>query len=481
MQSTTQSTVDGQWQLPPFDPQEPVRITDQLDPLNDRRKLNQYVRGERIGGSPNGDSEIFACHYDSNSGGSGYPLVRLFASVCFIRSLTLWKAVKVVKKVTKRDKTNLLRRGVAEDDNTLWSIQREIAIMKKCRHANVVRLVEVINDPSAEKIFISESQCILTGSRKPIRFSNSHGVSGRWPYSMAKWTGWTTSDFITDPKNLEGYNYWVAISLVLISSPLGSSFWIILVHSEGIIHRDIKPANLLYTRDRRAVKIVDFGVAHYVPNARIKTEQNRSDICIDPNLFPPRHLIRTQGTPYFQAPEIVDEKTSRQTELSAHSSYDTISAGDGNNDAGESTPKRRPPITSAIDIWSLGVTLYCFLFGHVPFVGDPPGNGFALIHEIMNSDFEVDNFIGYDRIQTEGRHPPRDSLSETAIIVRLLEHMLEKDPKRRITLSALKVNKRTLIPSYNSNFHNRNIPGLYKTSKIPKSGLGSHHLPMKSL
>jgi serine/threonine protein kinase len=63
--------------------------------------------------------------------------------------------VKAVKKVTKRDKYNLLRRGVAEDDNTLWSIQREIAIMKRCRHANVVRLVEIIDDPSADKIYIS--------------------------------------------------------------------------------------------------------------------------------------------------------------------------------------------------------------------------------------------------------------------------------------------------------------------------------------
>ena len=91
--------------------------------------------------------------------------------------------------MTKRDKINLLRRGVAEDDNTLWSIQREIAIMKKCRHANVVRLVEVIDDPSAEKIFIGESQCILPDSRKLIRLSNSHGASGWWSYSMAKWTG----------------------------------------------------------------------------------------------------------------------------------------------------------------------------------------------------------------------------------------------------------------------------------------------------
>ena len=144
-------------------------------------------------------------------------------------------------------------------------------------------------------------------------------------------------------------------------------------------------------------------------------------------------------------------------------------------------PKRRPPITSAIDIWSLGVTLYCFLFGHVPFVGDPPGNGFALIYEIMNSDFKVDNFMGYERIRTEGRHPPGDSLSETAIVVRFLAHMLEKDPKRRITLSAIKVNKRTLAPSFDSNFYTRNIPGVYKISKIPKSGLDSQHLPMKSM
>ncbi len=28
--------------------------------------------------------------------------------------------------------------------------------MKKCRHANVVRLVEVIDDSSSEKIYISE-------------------------------------------------------------------------------------------------------------------------------------------------------------------------------------------------------------------------------------------------------------------------------------------------------------------------------------
>jgi serine/threonine protein kinase len=35
------------------------------------------------------------------------------------------------------------------------------------------------------------------------------------------------------------------------------------VHHNGIIHRDIKPANLLWTADRRTVKIADFGVSHF--------------------------------------------------------------------------------------------------------------------------------------------------------------------------------------------------------------------------
>lgn len=32
-------------------------------------------------------------------------------------------------------------------------------------------------------------------------------------------------------------------------------------HAEGVIHRDLKPSNVILTRDRRAVKLVDFGIA----------------------------------------------------------------------------------------------------------------------------------------------------------------------------------------------------------------------------
>ena len=73
MQST--SHIDGQqpWQSTPFDPKVPVRTTDRLDPIQDRRALNQYNCGDKIGGGSNG--EIFACRDTSDP--YGYPLVSL--------------------------------------------------------------------------------------------------------------------------------------------------------------------------------------------------------------------------------------------------------------------------------------------------------------------------------------------------------------------------------------------------------------------
>lgn len=40
---------------------------------------------------------------------------------------------------------------------TELKIRKEIAIMKKCRHANVVMLLEIIDDPISERIFMGAS------------------------------------------------------------------------------------------------------------------------------------------------------------------------------------------------------------------------------------------------------------------------------------------------------------------------------------
>lgn len=118
------------------------------------------------------------------------------------------------------------------------------------------------------------------------------------------------------------------------------------LHYEGVVHRDIKPANLLWTRDHR-VKISDFGVSYFgrpirdgEPDETVSESEARD---FDNDL----ELAKTVGTPAFFAPE-----------LCYTDSLDAL--------PGQSQPK----ITEQIDVWSLGVTLYCLIYARIPFLAE---------------------------------------------------------------------------------------------------------------
>ena len=77
------------------------------------------------------------------------------------------QAMKVVRRTSPRDKIKKLRKSYQQHfshnekapmSTTEHGIQKEIIIMKKCYHPNLVRLFEVIDDPQQEKIYISEYQ-----------------------------------------------------------------------------------------------------------------------------------------------------------------------------------------------------------------------------------------------------------------------------------------------------------------------------------
>ena len=101
----------------------------------------------------------------------------------------------------------------------------------------------------------------------------------------------------------------------------------------------------------------------------------------------------------------------------------------------------RPEITKSIDVWALGVTFYCLLFGTTPWVADTgtsgTGSEFSLYNAICNTDWTVSSTMGYDNIPTGGRHPDPDC--EGASIIGLLDRFLQKDHKTRITLDQVKV------------------------------------------
>jgi len=71
----------------------------------------------------------------------------------------------------------------------------------------------------------------------------------------------------------------------------------------------------------------------------------------------------------------------------------------------------------AADIWSMGVTLYCFRYGRIPF--ERPS--------VLDM---------YEAIKTEQPVLPPD---ENPDFVDLMNRILEKDPKKRIKMAELRV------------------------------------------
>lgn len=184
------------------------------------------------------------------------------------------------------------------------------------------------------------------------------------------------------------------------------------MHLQGIVHRDIKPANLLWSEDHITVKISDFGVSVYeLPVNRKKGEAVEADSEFE-ELMEDTFLNRTAGTPAFLAPEVCPPPDgSGQTQV--HSSK------------------------FALDIWALGVTYYCLLFGRPPWEGR---DYYSILNKIAGTDFEVSERMGSDELLTGGRDPP-DEFTDGKGVYTILGGLLEKDPVKRLTLTQLKVRK----------------------------------------
>lgn len=138
-------------------------------------------------------------------------------------------------------------------------------------------------------------------------------------------------------------------------------------------------------------------------------------------------LAKTAGSPAFFAPELCYQPSSNA------SSFIGAPADD----------RTRPKITKAIDIWALGVTLYCILFGAPPFTAE---NEYMLYRKIPSEDFKVPETMGADCLLTGGRDGHDwegtenwEKAAEGRLVVKLLSGLLEKDPKKRWTLDQAKV------------------------------------------
>lgn len=142
------------------------------------------------------------------------------------------------------------------------------------------------------------------------------------------------------------------------------------LHYQKIIHGDLKPENLLLA-EGDVIKVADLGVCN---------EFLGDDSSIDQRT--------ATGTPAFRAPET----------LSGQKIY-----FDG----------------KSADIWSLGVTLFAFLFGDVPF----KSQAIPVLYEQIKSE--------------DVTFPTNIAISDD--VKDLIAQMLTKDPEKRINMQQIKV------------------------------------------
>ncbi|XP_040154584.1 calcium/calmodulin-dependent protein kinase kinase 1 isoform X1 [Anopheles arabiensis] len=157
-------------------------------------------------------------------------------------------AMKILSKRKLLRKAGLMRRGPKRGTSPLDRVYREIAVLKKLDHPNVVKLVEVLDDPLEDSLYlvfelVQQGEVLSIPTETPLSEERA----------------------------------WNVFRDVL----LGVEY----LHYQRIIHGDLKPANLLLS-DSGSVKVADLGVCN---------EFLGEDAAMNNG--------STAGTPAFRAPE----------------------------------------------------------------------------------------------------------------------------------------------------------------------------------
>jgi len=140
---------------------------------------------------------------------------------------------------------------------------------------------------------------------------------------------------------------------------------LVLEHCHGlnIAHRDLKAENILLDSNLN-IKLIDFGLS---------------------NMFAPGSLMKTPcGSPTYAAPELIHQK-----------------------------PYRGPQV----DVWSLGVVLYVFVCGKLPFTAK---DLMSLFLKITKCEYELPDFLS----------PGSNSLSLLILILSLISLSRQRKRKR---------------------------------------------------
>ena len=246
-------------------------LTSQDDGTAEHR-INQYVVKQEIGRGSFGAVHVAVDQYGTEYAVKEFSKARLRKRA---QSHILRKPLSQRKRARGglQGFNSPLHRRTGDDttqevENPLELIKEEIAIMKKLNHPNLVQLIEVLDDPSEDSLYMVMEMC-------------KKGVVQRIDLDLQS---------RADPYPEE------TCRLYFRDLILGIEY----LHSQGIVHRDIKPDNCLINQDD-VLKVVDFGVSEmFEKDSEMLTAKSAGS----PAFLPPELCVVKHGDVSGRAADI---------------------------------------------------------------------------------------------------------------------------------------------------------------------------------
>ncbi|PTB67412.1 calcium/calmodulin dependent protein kinase C [Trichoderma citrinoviride] len=214
-------------------------------------RINQYVIQEEIGRGSYGSVHLATDQFGNEYAVKEFSKVRLRRRA---QSMAMRQGPGASRRMPARGgdlPPHLVGLRDREKSDALFYIREEIAIMKKLNHPNLAQLIEVLDDPDEDSLYMVMEMC-------------KKGVIMKVGLCEQ-----------ADPYPEEECRFWFRDLI------LGIEY----LHAQGVIHRDIKPDNLLLSEDD-VLKVVDFGVSEMFEKPTNMT------------------TAKTAGSPAFLPPEL---------------------------------------------------------------------------------------------------------------------------------------------------------------------------------
>lgn len=219
----------------------------------------------------------------------------------------------------------------------LDNVRKELDILSKVNHQNIIKVHEIIEDVPAQNMDQSDDEA-----------SDKIYVIMELAVYKEVMT-WNENTYQFAPNPVFGCQFMPCETIFSLLADLAKALDY-MHHEVGIVHRDLKPQNILICNqdDRLTAKLCDFGVS-----VKLQPPFDANDA-----------MVKSAGTYHFFPPEccdpVIDEYKGRPT-----------------------------------DMWALGVTTFCMIFNELPF-WNPDINEFGILEIILKNEVTIPSECGRD-------------------------------------------------------------------------------------